>query len=155
MGLRGAAAQPVALQQLKGNPGKRPHAVAEAEMPAGRPRMPETLGPEGIRVWRFVLEQCEAVPGMVRQIDEFALGMFCHALEDVYEVRRKLQEDGKLIGDLETRERKAFREAEATAIKLGARFGWSPSDRVGKVFGSQGGPKDPLQELLARRGSMN
>lgn len=151
----GGRRQSAAEARLKGNPGKRPDRVQECPLPDGEPNMPETLGPEGVRVWRFVLEQCRRVAGMVKQIDEFSLGMFCHALEDVYEIRKRLQEDGQTVGELPVNMRKALREAEATAIKLGARFGWSPSDRVGKVFGSQGGPEDPLQALLKRRSGVN
>lgn len=153
--MSGPPRQPVALNALKGNPSRRKDRVEQSELPSGRPSTPETLGPEGLRIWSFVLQQCDAVPGMIRRIDEFALGMFCHALEDVYEIRQMMMVDGKITADLEVGQRKALREAESTAIKLGARFGWSPSDRVGKVFGSGDGPKDPLQALLERRGSVN
>lgn len=113
--------------------------------------MPETLGPEGVRAWKFVCEQCAAVPGMLKRIDEFSLGMFVHAIEDVWEIRSMMQRDGLIVSDLPLSARKALREAEATAIKIGARYGWSPSDRVGKLFGADGGPKDPLAELLKSR----
>lgn len=149
--MSGPPRQPSAVNELKGNPSRRKDRVEETALPDGAPSMPETLGPEGVRVWQFVCEQCSAVPGMLKRIDEFSLGMFVHAIEDVYEIRKRMQESGEIVADLDVGARKALREAEATAIKIGARYGWSPSDRVGKVFGGDGGPKDPLQELLKAR----
>lgn len=151
MGERGPPRQPAAIAEIKGNPGRRADRTEETAFPDGEPRMPETLGPEGVRIWRFIIDQCRAVPGMLKQIDEFSLGLFVHALEDVYEIRSKLFADGKTVGELEKNERIALRESESLAVKLGARFGWSPSDRVGKVFGSGGGPVDPLAALLKGR----
>lgn len=142
---------PVAETLLKGNPGKRKEAIAEAAFKEGPLTMPETLGPAGIEAWRFVIEQCKAVPGMLKQIDQISLGMFCHAIQDATEIRKHLMETGKRVGQLSVSERNALREAESMAIKLGGRYGWTPSDRVGKLFGSEGGPKDPLMELLAAR----
>lgn len=142
---------PVAEQLIKGNPGKRKESITETQFKDGELQMPETLGPDGIEAWRFVIEQCSQVAGMLKPIDQISLGMFCHAIEDVTEIRRHLMETGKRIGELSIAERKSLREAEGTAIKLGGRYGWTPSDRVGKVFGSDGGPKDPLAELLRKR----
>jgi phage terminase small subunit len=146
---------PAAETLLKGNPGKRKESVTETAFPAGELHMPETLGPAGIEAWRFVIQQCSAVPGMLKLIDVYSLGMFCHAIQDVTEIREHLAESGKRVGELPLSERKALREAEATAIKLGARYGWTPSDRVGKVFGGEGGPADPLQALLMARAQFN
>lgn len=146
---------PVAEMMLKGNPGKRKGSVTETAFPEGELEMPETLGPAGIQAWRFVIKQCKAVPGMLKAIDTYSLGMFCHAIQDVAEIREHLMESGLRVGELPLSERKALREAEATAIKLGARYGWTPSDRVGKVFGSDGGPVDPLQALLMKRAANN
>lgn len=146
---------PVAEMLLKGNPGKRKDAVTETPFPDGELQMPDTLGPFGIEAWRFVIAQCKAVPGMLKAIDTYSLGMFCHAIQDVMEIRQHLMESGKRVGELPLSERKSLREAEATAIKLGGRYGWTPSDRVGKVFGSSGGPIDPLQALLMKRAENN
>lgn len=146
---------PVAEALLKGNPGKRKGSVTETPFPSGELAMPETLGPVGIEAWKFVIAQCKAVPGMLKLIDAYSLGMFCHAIQDVTEIREQLQQTGKRVGQLPLSERKALREAEATAIKLGARYGWTPSDRVGKVFGGDGGPVDPLQALLMARAQNN
>lgn len=146
---------PAAETLLKGNPGKRKESVTETPFPDGVLEMPETLGPAGIVAWRFVLAQCKAVPGMLKAIDTYSLGMFCHAIQDVTEIREHLMESGKRVGELPLSERKALREAEATAIKLGARYGWTPSDRVGKVFGADNGPIDPLKALLMKRASNN
>lgn len=144
--------QPAGAAILNGNPGRRHDRTVETPFPDGAPEMPGTLGPEGIKVWRFVIEQCAAVPGMLKAIDSHSLGLFCHAIEDITEIRRHLQESGKRVGELDKSERCALREAESLAIKIGSRYGWTPSDRVGKVFGSSAGPKDPLQELLKKRG---
>ena len=147
----GRRPQPAAEAVLKGNPGKRKDRVTETPFADGEPQMPTTLGPAGVEAWQFVVKQCSAVPGMLKLIDAYSLGMFCHAIQDVHEIREELQQTGKRVGELPLSERKALREAEATAIKIGGRYGWSPSDRVGKVFGSDGGPIDPLQALLAAR----
>lgn len=151
----GRRPQPVAEALFKGNPSKSKQAVIEINFPEGRPIMPTTLGPYGVEAWQFVIEQCDAVPGMLKKIDTYSLAMFCHAIQDVMEIREYLQQDGKRVGELQMSERKALREAEATAIKIGARYGWTPSDRVGKMFGGESGPKDPLTELLKRRASNN
>ena len=146
---------PSSQQALRGNPGKRKSAVTETAFPDGEPEMPSTLGPAGVEAWQFVIKQCSAVPGMLKPIDKFSLGEFCHAIQDMHEIREFLQQEGKRVGQLPTSERKALREAEATAIRIGARFGWTPSDRVGKVFGGSGGPVDPLAELLKKRAERN
>jgi phage terminase small subunit len=152
---QGRKAQPAAIAGLKGNPSRRAIETQETAFPDGEPAMPETLGPAGIEAWRFVVEQCSAVSGMLKKIDTYSLGVFCHAIQDITEIREYLMVEGKRVGELDKSERIALREAEATAIRIGARYGWTPSDRVGKVFGGASGPKDPLQELLKRRGSNN
>ena len=82
---------PVAEMMLKGNPGKRKSSVTETAFPEGELEMPETLGPAGIQAWRFVIKQCKAVPGMLKAIDTYSLGMFCHAIQDVAEIREHLK----------------------------------------------------------------
>lgn len=151
----GRRPQSVAETLLKGNPGKRKISVTETPFPKGELEMPETLGPAGIEAWHFVIKQCSAVSGMLKKIDTYSLGMFCHAIQDVTEIREYLRENQLRVGELPMSERKALREAESTAIKLGARYGWTPSDRVGKVFSGDGGPIDPLQALLMARASNN
>lgn len=146
---------PAAEMLFKGNPGKRKGSVVETPFAEGELPMPETLGPFGIEAWQFVVAQCKAVPGMLKVMDTYSLGMFCHAIQDVMEIRQHLMESGMRVGELPLSERKSLREAEATAIKLGSRYGWTPSDRVGKVFGSSGGPIDPLQALLMKRAQNN
>lgn len=146
---------PATQQELRGNPGKRKSAVTETAFPDGVPEMPSTLGPAGVEAWNFVLKQCAAVPGMLKPIDTYSLGEFCHAIQDIHEIRELLQKDGKRVGQLSKSERNALREAETVAMRIGARYGWTPSDRVGKVFGGNGGPVDPLAELLKKRAERN
>lgn len=147
----GRRPQPAKQAILKGNPSRVKSLVTETPFPDGSPQMPDTLGPAGVEAWKFIVKQCDAVPGMLKLIDAYSLGIFCHAVQDIHEIRTEMRENSQHAGQVSVSSRKALREAETTAIKIGGRYGWTPSDRVGKVFGSKGGPIDPLQALLQAR----
>jgi len=118
MGKRGAAPTPTAIKIAEGTYRKdKPGGNMVA--PAGLPVKPDWLGEKAAAMWLETVERLGQVPGLLCPLDSAALALYC----DAWRIYLENQHAG---GRLERADRK---EAAANIVKLGARFGMTPSDR--------------------------
>lgn len=163
MGRRGPPPKPTALRLLSGE--RRPSRInrGEPQPPEAEVIPPSYLPADALEVWRA------RAPDLVRQrlltswdVDTFAA--YCTAVADMAEARRLIDQGGRLVKSavfdrngrqtgfrlLPSPAWRIWRDSAYLVGHLGARFGLSPSDRVGLHLNQPGHPqaaKDPARLL--------
>ncbi len=153
MGKRGPQPKPSALLRLAGS--------RKLEHRGGEPRpknveslaAPDFLTDEGKREWGRVTDRLRGC-GMLHEIDAPLLAAYCALWAEYVKVQEML--DGRTKGLLVKGyggriEKLPLLEVRDTALKsllaLSARFGFTPSDRVGLNSGGKQGD-DPMNALM-------
>lgn len=160
MGKRGIKPEPTRLKELRGNPGRRPLDANEVKFAGSLPDCPQWLGDVGKSVWSEIVSRCSSVEGWLQSVDGWIMGLYCGAWEDFLDARKCCAEQGATcIGEKGSpylnpnvgRMNKAAERINA----LGAKLGFSPSDRVGLKLPPTEGQDDPLVAMLKARAKHN
>ena len=135
MGKRGPAPIPTELKLLRGNPGKQKIDPNEVKPPSDNVLCPDWIKGKAREQWDR-LAPALSTAGMLTNLDVDMFAMLCQAIADFAQYNDAIKE-GKLPiykqGDqiiphpLISMRRRTL----ADVLKLGARFGMTPSDRVG------------------------
>ncbi|MDP9192280.1 MAG: phage terminase small subunit P27 family [Acidobacteriota bacterium] len=162
--MRGAKPIPTNLKLLRGNPGRRPLPENEPQVPEGEIVPPEWLSDEAIEIFRsyeVILKSMNVLT--IADVD--MLAVLAATQQEFVECNQDVQMRGRQVE--RTVMTKDGREIEVyednPAVKMGSdagkrvkalmvEFGLSPSSRT-RVKAQPKVEKDPLAELLARRGS--
>lgn len=131
MGRRGPAPKPDTMKILEGNPGKRQLNMERPE-PTGKASCPASLSLEAKREWRRIVGNFP--PGMVTAVDVPLLASFCEAWALHKKASERLQVEGEVIeskdGNPYQNPWLSIRNKQVEImVKIGSRFGLSPSDR--------------------------
>jgi P27 family predicted phage terminase small subunit len=154
MGKRGPKKTPAGLDDLRGNPGKRPQTGA-IRFPDGEVRCPEWLGEPGQAKWADMVAILSPVHGLLKPAFVDLLGLYCEAFEEILDAKAEIEKEGATCmsdkGGMYQhpavgRKNKAIQRMRV----LGALFGLSPSDEAGLkiVGGVEGEETDPLILLM-------
>ena len=144
MGKRGPPPLPTALKLLRGNPGHRPLATDEPK-PRGRATCPEWVCDPGKELWAHLAPDLER-EGLLTARSAAEFGAYCHE-RAIYAVYSDLLKGirPRSIGRIE-RYRSLALKAQREALRLGAKFGMTPSDQVGLTVPQK--PKGQDEEFL-------
>jgi len=149
MGRRGPPPKPTALRILEGNPGHR--RIPENEpKPRGQAACPAWLCDPAKELWAQLAPDLER-EGLLtgRGASEFA--SFCQE-RAIYAIYSELLKELKPRSPKVERYRSLAMKANREAMRLGAKFGMTPSDMVGLVVpGASGKPKSKDEEFLFGR----
>lgn len=157
MGKRGPAKTPSVINELRGNPGKRPVNGQEPDFPEGLFACPDWLGEIGRAKWVDVLAKVMPVRGLMKPAFADALALYCEAFEEFVLAREEIARNGMIA----VSEKGGEYQHPAVGIKnkaiqrmkqFGALFGLSPSDAASlRLGGGSTEEFDPLVEMLKRR----
>jgi P27 family predicted phage terminase small subunit len=139
MGTRGPKSVPTALTVV---PDKR--RAREPKPRAGTIKPPTGLSRGALEVWRRKAPDMIA-KGVLTTWDVDAFAEYCEAVEFARAARLKLVKEGTTIvgarggAPVKNPAFQIWRDALATELQLGTRFGMTPSDRPGIPAGGAGG----------------
>jgi P27 family predicted phage terminase small subunit len=131
----GRKPQPTALKKLNGNPGKRPLPENEVTPTGKAGEAPEWLSEIGKRKWNEIKAILESI-NLVTDADRDFLAVYCDSYAEYVELTGLIEKQGRISvsekgapyqNPLVGQKNKAVEKM----IKIGARFGMSPSDRTG------------------------
>lgn len=131
--MAGRRPKPTALKKLAGNPGKRPLNNAEPKYPLINTRPPRFLDLEARRIWRKMLGELSAA-GVLTQVDEAMLAVFCQTWSTYVSAVKRLHEEGDIIvtekGSAYKHPLVMIRDTAADQLrKFAVEFGLTPSSR--------------------------
>jgi P27 family predicted phage terminase small subunit len=134
MGLRGPKKQPAAVKVAKGT--FRRDRDASLPMPAAGPIPPAWLSAESREVWAQVVEMLGRIPGLLAEIDAYALARYCDDWVEYWEAKRIVDTDGIVsLSEKGTEFQNPAvgvkNKAAERMTRFEARFGMTPSDRSG------------------------
>lgn len=133
------------LTLLRGNPGNRPVKTG-GKSQTGAPRPPANLKGEAFAEWSRVTSFLEK-QGKIETIDYAALVVYCSAWAMFNDARQAFDEHGSLVpgrdgGMVKNPAVQIMRDASDTMLKYGAKFGFSPKDRVSLGIAPGGDEED-------------
>ena len=141
MGKRGPPRKPTALKLLEGNPGKRRLPDDEPAPKRGKPVCPPWVCDFGKQLWaKYAPDLIRE--GLLTKRDEEEFAGYCHE-RAIYAMYSDLLKELKPKSPKVERYRAIALKANDRAQRLGARFGMTPSDRVGMHVTA---PKPPSDE---------
>jgi P27 family predicted phage terminase small subunit len=154
MAKMGRPKTPAPLNDLRGNPGKRPQSSG-VRFPEGDVRCPDWLGEPGRAKWSEMVEILSPVDGLLKPAFGDLLALYCEAFEEVLDAKAEITKEGATCmsekGGMYQhpavgRKNKAIQRMRV----LGGLFGMSPSDEAGLkiVGGVEGEETDPLILLM-------
>lgn len=131
MGKGGFAPQPAAIKRLRGNPGKR-KIEDPPEPDQDNIEPPASMSFRARKVWDRYVPELKKL-GLMSNMDVDAFGSFCQAVSDYWQAVEKINEFG-MISQAKGLLRlspymRAREQAHTEMVRLGQRFGFSPSDR--------------------------
>lgn len=155
MGKRGPAKTPSNVVDLRGNPGRRPPANEPKPAPIA-PSCPYWLDRRAKNEWKRIIALLEPL-GLATQVDRAALAGYCQCYSEWVTADAVLQKQGLTFttenGYVQQRPEVAIRQkARGDMLRFAARFGLTPSDRVGLNL-PEPKTKDDFEEYLSRGGS--
>jgi P27 family predicted phage terminase small subunit len=151
--MRGTKPKPTKLKILEGAQPCRINRSAPEALP-GLPEPPEFLDDVGRAAWDRMVRLWDEM-GALSRSDGEALTLYCTTFSRWRSAMAKVAEHG-LVGQTAAGGYKASpyvgvaERCEAQLIRLLAEFGGTPSSRS-RVHTSEGGPKDSLDEFMAKR----
>lgn len=93
---RGRKAQPAAVKEAKGNPGKRPISKVEAEVPDHPEDAPAWLtGTHAINVWKTLRRDLGTI-NLIKSTDQMAFARYCYYLGEWIKAANKLKRERKV-----------------------------------------------------------
>lgn len=153
MGARGPAPLPTAIQELRGNPGKRALNRNEPQPARVAPRIPELVKADerARKHWKRMVPLLLKMR-VLSEADGVALGSLCLDLSVLEQAQSKLQQSGLLIrtksGMLHQNPLLQIISDAADRVSKGLReFGMTPSSRSRIVVAPERNPDSPWAEL--------
>lgn len=153
MGKRGPKATPTNTLQARGSwrAGTR---KGEPTPPAIIPKCPEWLEGDARAEWDRLTKILDG-QRIMTELDRSALAMHCQAYADYIAARKELALGGLTVATIQGSVKlnplvTVMNMAWDRAIKSGALFGLSPSDRTRLSVGPKEEPSDPAEALLKR-----
>jgi P27 family predicted phage terminase small subunit len=154
MGVRGTRKKPTNLKLLEGNPGKRPIDINEVKpMPIADP-CPDWLSEYAKQTWHDYAPRLEKL-GLLTDIDMLDFQNLCIQAGMLRQAYENLKKYSTLTMTTQTGYEQQRAEVgivtscTKSIVTLAARFGMSPSDRVGLVDPKAGEKKTKLSGLLS------
>ncbi len=134
MGKRGPAKKPAAAKIAAGT--FRPDRDATLAMPTADPTPPAWLSAESREVWSQVVDMLRRIPGLLAEIDAYALARYCDDWVEYWEAKRIVDSDGIVsLSEKGTEFQNPAvgvkNKAAERMTRFEARFGMTPSDRSG------------------------
>lgn len=129
-GAGGRPPEPAALRALKGKP--VPDDVPDPT--PGAPQPPEWLSAEALAEWGRLVPELDRL-GLLAKVDRAALVVYCESWAAYVASAQALEEHGPLVPGREGSVVKnpaaqMMRDSAQTMLQYGARFGFTPSDRM-------------------------
>ena len=141
-----------ALRLLQGNPSHRPLPKGEPRPLLVSARCPLDLPDEARPFWRRLAPKLRRL-GLLTELDTLAVADMCLCLARLKAAEDLIAREGLLVpgerGLVKNPACQLAREYRAAAVKWGARFGLTPSDRSGLSVGLPE-PADPFATFLAK-----
>lgn len=134
MGARGPAHIPSALNELHGNPSKRPRNANEPKPCPVLPDPPKHLSKAAKKEWKSISEQLYRL-NLLTEVDVNALAMYCESWASYLTAVAYVQENGSFFttaqGYMQTHPMATEVKAQAALLlKLAAQFGLTPAARA-------------------------
>jgi P27 family predicted phage terminase small subunit len=153
MGKRGPAPTPAAIRMLEGTYREDRHGAA-VRVREGVPAKPEWLGDISSTVWDERIDECLETPGLLSPMDGPALALYCDAWQQFHDAKAIIDKQGMVAISEKGAEYQhpavgIKNKAGETIARLGAKFGFTPSDRSGLKPTVQT-PDDELSMLMAQ-----
>ncbi len=161
---RGRKPKPTADKKYRGNPGKQKLPenepkpsdwgklkVTDGKLPKNMPPYPDGLSDEAQIVWRRVTPDAVKM-GVFKPVDEDAMVVFCEAVAQYRRARTMIIKAGDVTKTPQGFVQKnpfhtVLRDAISTIDKFGAKFGFSPADRV-RITLENVGDEDELAKFI-------
>ncbi|HZP94298.1 MAG TPA: phage terminase small subunit P27 family [Burkholderiales bacterium] len=146
---------PIALRELRGNPGRRPLPEDAPRPDAALPPPPEHLSERARAEWERAGRELERA-GLMSHLDMAMFAAYCSAWGRLVEAEEMLAREGPVVETpkgflVQSPYLQIMNKAIEQITRLGVEFGMSPSARV-RVKAEKPKEADPLEELLKRRG---
>ena len=114
----------------------RPSRDGSLPAPAGEPDPPSWLDENALKVWVDVVGQLSQTPGLLAHVDGFSLGRYCQDWCEYWTLLEVIQTEGYTVqsdaGNLYQHPAVGAKNKAADRLsRFEARFGMTPSDRVG------------------------
>lgn len=133
MGVAGRKPKPTAVKKLEGNPGKRPLPEDEPVFSTIIPQCPEWLSMEGKLLWKTLVPQLQAIPGLLQSVDVSALEVLCESYAQWKAASIVLQDGMTFVtgnGYIQQKPEVAIANKAAKTVKdICSEFGITPSSR--------------------------
>ena len=145
--------KPADLKVLHGNPGKEKAPVMPGKSATGKPSPPLDLRGEAFAEWCRITSYLESV-GHIEAVDYAALVVYVTAWSMFDMVRKAMEEHGPLVvgrdGALvKNPAAQVMRDSSDTMLKYGAKFGFSPKDRMNLGIGKTDAEEDGFTSWMA------
>ena len=157
MGRRGPPKTPPALDNLRGNPGKR-GARRGGCLPSGDVTCPSWLGLYGQAKWNELVAKLSPVDGLLKPAFEDYLALYCEAYEEVLEAKDEIAKEGATCtsekGGAYPHPAVGRKNKAIARMKLfGSYFGMSPvhEAELPSMGGVSDEETDPMRALLNSR----
>ena len=134
MGKRGPVKTPAAVKVAQGT--FRPDRDASLALPSVEPVPPQWLSADSREVWAQVVAMLGKTPGLLAEIDAYALARYCDDWVEYWEAKRIVDNDGIVsLSEKGTEFQNPAvgvkNKAAERMTRFEARFGMTPSDRSG------------------------
>ena len=158
MGKRGPKPTPTSLKIARGNPSRQKLPDNEIEFSESAIEEPVYLNEVGLEKYRQLVKCCEKVKGLLQEPDYQAIGMYSEAYQEFIEAMEDIKGRGAVLvsdkGNPYTnpscgRKNKAFERM----MKITAKFGWTPADRVGLPHPTEKKGKSGFSKFLEQKGA--
>lgn len=133
MGARGPKAKHESIKLANGT--FRRDRDASLPAPTGDPEPPELLRDSAREVWFRLVDLLNRTPGLLSPVDASAMARYCNSLIEYMQMQKLVDEQGYIaFGKSGPYQHPAVgirNKADDRMTKFEARFGMTPSDRVG------------------------
>lgn len=143
--------KPPELKLLHGNPGNRPTTTG-GRSSTGTPSPPADLRGEAFAEWCRVTSYLEKT-GHLETIDHAALVVYCSSWAMYDEARKAFEEHGVLLvgrdgGFVKNPAAQIMNDASKTMATYGAKFGFTPRDRINLGIAQTEDESDSMEAAL-------
>lgn len=152
MGRRGPPPKPTAVNELRGNPGKRKKNKAEPKPQSGAPACPAWLDDEAQAEWQRIVPELEQLE-VLTKVDRAALVNYCMAWSRLRQAQTVLVDEGLTFetdnGPRKRPEVGIVEKAQSLLKSSLEQFGLSPASRSRiSTKKEEAVSEDPLDEFL-------
>lgn len=156
MGARGPTKQPTQIRILRGNPSKEPLPENEFKPKPILSSCPDWINEEAKKVWHDLSPKLQ---DLVTEIDHYNFMNLCLSISEMKLAQMIVDKEG-LTYVLTTKngDDMVYQRPEVAIVKrnmeliakIGAKFGMSPSDRVGLVSGNNEKKESAMDRLISK-----